>query len=142
MMCWLRLLLLSAIAFPAAAEQFRSFDDVDLHYVVVNTLFLQPDVAARYGLVRGKDRAIVNLSVLQHDGAALLGTVTGATINLLGQRAPLEFKMTREGEAIYYIAELRFTDQDVLRFDLTVDVPDRAPMRLEFQQQMYVEPSP
>jgi len=142
MMCWLRLLLLSAIAFPAAAEQFRSFDDVDLHYVVVNTLFLQPEVAARYGLVRGKDRAIVNLSVLQHDGVALLGTVTGVTINLLGQRTPLEFKTTREGEAIYYIAELRFTDQDVLRFHLTIDVPGRAPMQLEFQQQMYVEPSP
>lgn len=142
MMYLARMVLLSAIAFPAAAEQFRSFDDVDVHYVVVNTLFLQPDVAARYGLVRGKDRAIVNLSVLQHDGAALLGTVRGVTINLLGQRAPLEFKVTREGDAIYYIAELRFTDQDVLRFDLTIDVPDRAPMRLEFQQQMYVEPSP
>jgi hypothetical protein len=141
MMCLLRVLLLSAIAFPAAAEQFRSFDDVDVHYIVVNTLFLQPDVAARFGLVRGNDRAIVNLSVLQHDGAALLGTVTGVTINLLGQRVPLEFKVTREGEAVYYIAELRFTDQDVLRFDLTVDLPDRAPMRLEFQQQMYVEPS-
>ena len=68
-----------------------------------------------------------------------MGEVTGETINLLSQRAPLEFATIREGDAIYYIAPIRYTDRDVLRFDLTVSVPDRAPMKLEFQQTMYVE---
>ena len=124
---------------PVAAEQFKSFGDIEVHYVVVNTLFLQPDVAAHYSVVRSADRAIVNLSVLDHNGKALMGEVSGVTINLLSQRAPLEFSTIREGDAIYYIAPIRYTDRDVLRFDLTVSVPDRAPMKLEFQQSMYVE---
>ena len=127
------------LARPVAAEQFKVFGDVEVHYVVVNTLFLQPEVTARYGVVRSSDRAIVNLSVLGHDGVALSGTVAGASINLLSQRTPLEFLTVREGDAIYYLAPIRFTDREVLRFDLTVTVPDRAPMRFEFQQPMYVE---
>ena len=127
------------LARPVAAEQFKAFGDVEIHYVVVNTLFLQPEVAARYGVVRSSDRAIVNLSVLGHDGVALLGTAEGASINLLSQRTPLAFSTVREGDAIYYIAPIRYTDRDVLRFDLTVTLPDRAPMRFEFQQPMYIE---
>ena len=72
------LLAMLLLAPPAAAEQFKAFGDVEINYVVVNTLFLQPEVAARYGVVRSSDRAIVNLSVLDHDGVALLGTVAGA----------------------------------------------------------------
>jgi len=128
------------LALPAAADQFKSFDDVEVHYAVVNTLFLQPDVAAHYGIVRGKDRAIVNLSVLGHDGVALLADVTGTAVNLLSQQAPLQFSVIREGDAIYYIASITYTDQDVLRFRIAVNAPDRAPMNLEFQQQMFVEP--
>jgi len=132
--------LLTLLALPVAAEQFKAFDDIEVHYVVVNTLFLQPDVAARYSVVRAKDRAIVNLSVLDRDGAALLGEVTGSTVNLLSQQSPLQFSVIREGDSIYYIAPIRYTDQDVLRFRISVTVPDRAPMNLDFQQQMYVEP--
>ena len=93
-----RLTALAALLFatPVAAEQFKDFGDVEVHYVVVNTLFLQPDVAARYGVVRSGDRAIVNLSVLDQDGVALLGEVSGETINLLSQRAPPRATCTRE----------------------------------------------
>lgn len=133
-------LLFVLLTLPVWADQFKAFDDVEIHYVVVNTLFLQPDVAARYGIVRAKDRAIVNLSVIRRDGPSLPADVTGVTVNLLSQQAPLQFAMVREGDSIYYIAPIRYTDQDVLRFRIGVTVPDRVPMKLEFQQQMYVEP--
>ncbi|HEY6598303.1 MAG TPA: DUF4426 domain-containing protein, partial [Pseudomonadales bacterium] len=104
-----RLAALATLAFATtvAAEQSKDFGDVEVHYIVVNTLFLQPDVAARYGVVRSSDRAIVNLSVLDQNGVALLGEVTGDTINLMSQRTPLEFATIREGEAVYYIAPIR-----------------------------------
>jgi hypothetical protein len=108
--------------------------------VVVNTLFLEPDVAKHYGVVRAKDRAIVNLSVLGTDGKAILADVSGVAVNLLSQQAPLAFSTIREGESIYYVAPIRYTDQDVLRFRIAVKVPDREPMNLEFQQLMYVGP--
>jgi len=134
--------LVALLALPVAADQFKSFDGIDVHYIVVNTLFLQPDVAARYNVVRANDRAIVNLSVIDDKGAAMLAEVTGSTINLLSQTAPLQFAVIKEGDAIYYIAPLQYTDQDVLRFRVTIAVPSRAPMNLEFQQQMYVGAAP
>jgi hypothetical protein len=134
------LVLIALIALPSSAEQFKAFDDIEVHYVVVNTLFLEPDVAKHYGVVRAKDRAIVNLSVLGADGKALLADVSGVAVNLLSQQGPLAFSTIREGESIYYIAPIRYTDQDVLRFRIAVKVPDREPMNLEFQQLMYVGP--
>jgi len=134
------LVLIALIALPSSAEQFKAFDDIEVHYVVVNTLFLDPDVAKHYGVVRAKDRAIVNLSVLGADGKALSADVAGVTVNLLSQQATLTFATIREGESIYYIAPIRYTDQDVLRFRIAVKLPDRDPMNVEFQQLMYVAP--
>jgi len=135
----LRATLVWLLATPALADQFKAFDDIEIHYVAVNTLFLEPEVAAHYGVVRANDRAIVNVSVLGPGGAAMLADVTGVSVNLLGQKAELPFSVIREGDSIYYIAPIRYTDQDVLRFRIAVAVPDRAPMNLEFQQQMYVD---
>ncbi len=129
------------MALTAVADQFKDFDGVEVHYAVVNTLFLQPGVAARYGVAQGKDRAIVSVAVLDRDGAALSADVTGETVNLLSTRATLQFSRFREGGALYHIAQIRYTDQDVLRFRIAIDVPGRAPMHLEFQQRMYVDPS-
>jgi hypothetical protein len=124
------------------AEQFKAFGDIEVHYAVVNTMFLQPDVAARYGIVRDTDRAIVNVSVLDSGGATLAADVSGVTINLLNHEAKLTFDTIKEETSTYYIAPIRYTDQDVLRFRIDVTLPNRAPMRLEFQQRMYVEPEP
>ena len=139
---WLCLLIALFAVRDAGAEQFKAFDDVQVHYIVVNTLFLRPEIAAHYGIVRGRDRAIVNVSVLGDDGASLPAQVDGMTINLLSQETPLEFTVFTEDPAIYYIAPLRYTDQDVLRFRITVVVDGREPMLLEFQQQMFVAAEP
>jgi len=138
--CWFVVGALFTVG--ASAEQFKAFGDVEVHYAVVNTLFLQSDVAARYGIVRDTDRAIVNVSVIGQDGATLAANLSGVTVNLLNQEAPLTFGTITEDESTYYIAPIRYTDQDVLRFRIEVVLKDRAPMHLEFQQRMYVEPAP
>lgn len=129
-------------ALPAAGDQFKSFNGVNVHYIVLNTLFLEPDIATRYNVVRASDRAILNLSVIDENGVALQGEVTGTTINLLSQTAPLQFSEIKEGDAIYYIAPLRHADQDVLRFRVTISVPGRPPMELQFQQQVFAGVAP
>ncbi len=140
MMRWLTALAMLTFATTVAADQFKDFGDVEVHYVVVNTLFLQPDVAARYGVVRSSDRAIVNVSVLDQDGVALLGEVTGDTINLMSQRTPARVRDDpgRRGDLLHRADPLH-RSRHCCAFDLTVSVPDRAPMKLEFQQTMYVE---
>jgi len=132
-------LALTLFAAPLAAEQFQKFDDIEVHYVVVNASFLDPAVAARYGVPRGKDRAFVNLSVLDAADQSLDATVTGVTLNLLNQESALTFSTIKEADSIYFIAPLKFTDRDTLRFRIDVVVPGRTPMRIEFQQQMFVD---
>jgi hypothetical protein len=133
-------LFIALLAAPVAAEQMQKFGDIEVHFVVVNASFLDPDVAARYGVVRGKDRAFVNLSVLDRDGKSIDATVTGTTLNLLNQQSVLTFSETKEADSIYFIAPIKFTDRDTLRFRIDVNVYGQGPMRVEFQQQMFVDP--
>jgi Domain of unknown function (DUF4426) len=134
------LLVMVLAAVPATAEQFHAFGDIEVHYSVVNTLFLDADITSRYHIERGRDRAFVNVAVLDHDGKPLAATVSGSTLNLLNQPGTLAFHAISEPPSLYYIAPLRFTDGDVLRFQLEVRLPDRAPMRFKFQQPMYAAP--
>ena len=125
------------LAATLGAAQFKNVGEVEVHYVVVNTLFLEPDVAARYGIVRGRDRAILNVSVVGPDGRPRDADVTGTARNLLGHQASLDFARFEEGAAIYFIAPLKFTDQDVLRFDLSIDDRQGNAGRIEFLERMW-----
>jgi hypothetical protein len=53
---------------------------------------------------------------------------------------PLEFVQIKEQNAIYYIAQLRFTEEEMWRFELTVQ-PDlnAKPIPLKFSQIFYLE---
>ncbi|MGY2498906.1 DUF4426 domain-containing protein, partial [Klebsiella pneumoniae] len=46
-------LIALCLALPAAAERKQSFGDLDVHYSVFNSSFLQPDIASAAGLVLG-----------------------------------------------------------------------------------------
>jgi hypothetical protein len=131
-------LLIAACPF-ANAEQMRRLGAWDVHYVVIRTSFLTPEIAARNGIVRGPDRALLNVSVLGDDGKPVAAALAGTVRNLLEQSSPLEFAEVRGGEAIYYLAQLRHTDRDTLRFAIDIRPPDGTTQRLEFQQQMYVD---
>ncbi len=125
---------------PAWGEQVASFDDMDVHHVVFNSLFLQPDIAARYDITRAGNRAVINLSVLDKDGQPMAANIRAWTTNLLGQRNDLRLREVREGDAIYYIGQFRHTDEDRLRFHVEVEADGRQ-RSFDFEQQMYVERS-
>lgn len=126
----------------ASSAQFVSVDGHEVHYVLVNTLFLAPEVAHRYSITRAKDRAIVNLSVIGPDGRAREAVLEGSVRNLIGQISELDFELVKDGEAIYYIAPIRFTDQDVLRFNIDVVVADGPSTKVSFQERMWVDSTP
>ena len=117
-------------------QRFGSFE---AHYVVFPSTFMQSEIAHRYGLRRGPGLAIVNLSVLDGSGNGTPCVIAGHSKNLLGQLSPLTFQEVREGDAIYYLAEVRHADQEVLRFSLTVTPSGAAPFDLRFQQRLYAE---
>ena len=57
--------------------------------------------------------------------------------NLLGQHQGLKFKEVREGTAIYYLATIKYTDREVLSFNIRLTPPEDTTKELKFQQQMY-----
>ena len=102
-------------------------------------LFLTPEVAANYGIVRSKFNALVNISVLDKvSGAAQRADVTGTAKNLIGNARKLTFKKVEEGDAIYYLAVLPFRDQETFRFEIDVQ-KGSSKQTLKFQQKIIQE---
>ena len=130
---------LAILAFSANAEQKKTLGNWDVHYMVVGTPFLTPDVAANYGIVRSKFNALINISVLDSKtGTAQRADVTGVAKNLIGNSKKLTFKKVEEGDAIYYLAVLPFRDQETFRFEIDVRKGSNQ-QTLKFQQKMYVD---
>lgn len=130
---------MSCLSLSAFAEQKETLGEWDVHYMVVSTPFLTPEVAANYGIVRSKFNALVNISVLDKaSGEAQRVDMTGTAKNLLGNTRKLTFKKVEEGDAIYYLAVLPFRDQETFRFEIDVQ---KGPSKqtLKFQQKMYVD---
>ncbi|GEA05382.1 hypothetical protein KUL42_01430 [Alteromonas sp. KUL42] len=132
-------LALTTLCNTAIAEQKQTLGNWDVHYMVVNTPFLTPEVAASYGIVRSKFNALVNISVLDNTtGKAQRADVTGVAKNLIGNSRSLSFKKVEEGDAIYYLAVLPFRDQETFRFEIDVQ-KGKDKQTLKFQQKMYVD---
>lgn len=134
------LALMLFAAFGATAQQSERFGPYELHYSVVNTTFLEPRVASSYGITRGKNRAILNLAVREHVGEGTQPRamqLQGSTRDLITGQA-LEFQEVREGEAIYYLAEFRFINEEWRFF--TIDFRPEAAgetFRFELKHQLY-----
>jgi len=121
----------------AHAEQMQRLGNWEVHYVLIPTTFLNKDIAASYQIDRGRDRALVNISVLDQEGNPVIAEVTGRSTNLLGQIQLLDFQQIIEGSAVYYLADVRHTDREVLRFEVDILPPDGLPQQLKFQQKVY-----
>lgn len=122
---------------PSAAEQMRRIGDFEAHYSLLPTTFLKADIAARYGITRGRDRALLNVSILDADGVPVNAALSGRVRDLLGQQRPLEFQEVQEGQAVYYLATVRHDHREVLRLAIDIGTPDGADHRLEFQQELF-----
>lgn len=130
-------LLAALLTLPALAERKHSVGEYDVHYIVFNSGFLQPDIAAAAGLTRSKTQGVVNVSVLK-GGKPVAAQVNGQLKNLLGQDRALSFKQLKEGEdAIYYLAQFPFDSQETLRFSLTVQPTGEQPFSFQFTQEVF-----
>lgn len=121
------------------AEQFFMAGSTKVHYIVLNTLFLKPEIAKQYGIARGNEQAIANISLISKDGVALRGIVQGRVKNLLGQIQTLRFREIVEKDAVYYIAPIIYTNRDILSFEIEVALPNEPLTNFEFQERMYLD---
>lgn len=126
------------------AEQMVSHGDYMIHYNAFNSSFIQPDVAQSYGIKRSKTKGLLNISVLQKqaDGTTKPASaiVKGEVVNLISQKQALSFQKVDETNALYYIGDFGFTDDQVLRFSLQVQPdPNQPAYSINFEQRFYVD---
>lgn len=134
------LMLVCALSgFHAHAEQKKTLGPWDVHYMVLNTTFLTPEIAKANGIVRSKYNALVNISVLNsRTQEAQIAALSGTATNLIGNKKELAFKRVQEGDAIYYLAVISFRDRETLRFKIDIK-QGNSQQTLSFQQAMTVD---
>jgi len=135
------LALVLGLSSTVHAQQSERFGPYELYYSVVNTTFIQPEVAAQYGITRGKQRAFLNLAVREHVGDTTeprAMKLEGRTWDLI-QNQFLQFKEIREGPAIYYIAEFKFINEEwrFFEFDFLPEGAERS-FTYKFRHQLYI----
>ena len=134
-------LLFASLTLPIHAEQAIQSQNYAIHYNAFNTMIVSPEVAQTYGFTRARNRALLNISIIDNTTKEPLpAMVTGTRTNIVGQLIKLEFIQVKEKNAIYYIAPLRFTEGEMWRFDLQIqpDLKNDA-IPLKFSQSFYLE---
>jgi len=136
--CLLSMLVLST---AVSAENMKKMGKMNIHYMAIGATFFTPEIAKAYGIERSKYNGLVNISVLDNSKKgtpAKTVSITGTARNLADQKKTLSFKEVREGDAIYYLAEVDYRNEETIRFDLTITDGEET-HRLEFSQKFYVE---
>lgn len=92
-----------------------------VHFSAQSTDQLPPEVARAYDIVRSKNRAMLNVSVLREsDNSPVPAVVTVKTVNLTGQLKNITMRQIDEQEAIYYIGEVAVANRETLVFDISI----------------------
>ena len=96
--------------------------------------------AAKYMQEHGYRIVPVNPSASTILGEPCYPSVTAAAVLPTGQRQSIALREVREGEAIYYLGEVRISHGDELRFELEV-VPEGGgrPLQVRFSQTFFID---
>lgn len=129
---------------PKEISTTEKFGDYTVYYNVFHSTDIPASVAATYKLVRGKDRALVNISLTKTENdntsLGLPALVSGKTKNLMQQQQALKFIEIKEGDATYYLAPFVFNNEELLHFDIQVSADkDAKPMTFTFNRTLYTE---
>jgi Domain of unknown function (DUF4426) len=116
--------------------------DYTVHFNVFNSTDIPASVAEQFKLVRGKDRALVNISLVKtENGNTSLGLpaiVSGTTRNLMQQKQDLKFIEVKEGDVTYYLAPFIFNNEDLLYFEIKVKANESSsPILVQFNRTLY-----
>ena len=125
---------------PAGATN-QDIGDHVVHFNAMTTDQLTPEIARAYNFVRSKNRAMLNVSVVNaSDNASVAADVTVKAVNLTGQLKNVPMRMIEEQDAIYYIGEVAVANRETLIFDISV-TPEgvNTPSEVRFKRQFFTD---
>jgi len=112
-----------------------------IHFSAQSTDQLPPEVARAYDILRSKNRAMLNVSVIRKsDKKPVTAVVDVKTVNLTGQLKNVTMRQIDEQDAIYYIGETAVANRETLIFDISVmpEGEDQA-TDVRFKRQFYTD---
>ena len=120
----------------------KDFGDYVVYFNAISTDQLTPEVAKTYSIVRSKNRAMLNVAIVKKvpgtPGQPVPGTVAAHAANLNGQQKDVKLREIREGDAIYYIAEMPVSDDEILVFTVNVTpLNETNPFSMRFTRPFY-----
>ncbi len=141
---WLLGLVLAVATPLTQAENSKDFGQYVVHYNALSTDMLPPQVAREYRITRSKNRGMINITVLRKvlgsPGQPVHAFTQASAINLAGQGRKIRMREIREGNAIYYIGEFRVTNEETLKFDVSVRPQGtQEQFQVKFNQDFYTQ---
>lgn len=124
-----------------ASETMKDIGDHVVHFNAMTTDQLPPEIAREYNILRSKDRAMLNVTVIAEQGnSSVPATIEVNTVNLTGQLKNVSMRRVNEQEAIYYIGETSVANRETLIFDILV-TPEGVdePSAIRFKRDFYTD---
>ena len=138
---------LTMMSSSVSAEQSMSFGDYVVHYNALTTDLIEPAVARPFGILRSKNRALINISVqkkiLGTVGQPVQANVQVTATNLNAQLKQVDMRQISSGspeggKAIYYIGELPIGHEETITFSIKVSPEDTGKEHsFSFKQQFF-----
>ena len=113
----------------------KEFGDITVRYNTFTSSFLQPETAQAVGVVRSKNKGLINVSVFK-GVTPVAAQVTGTIKDLSGRSEILTFKQITEKGAIYYLAPYNVPQQEVRVFTINVETGGKA-HGFQFNQELF-----
>lgn len=130
-----------AFATVSNAENMKKMNGINVHYIALSSTFLTPEIAKAYGIERSRYKGLVNISVLdntQEGTPSKTVIINGKARNDVGQIKSLDFTEVVEGDAVYYLAQVSYTNEETIYFD--INITDKGKQHnLKFSQKFYVD---
>lgn len=125
----------------ASAENMKKLGGLNVHYIALGSTFLTPEIAKAYDIERSRYKGLVNISVLdntQEGNPAKTVFISGKARNDVGQIKSLDFTEVKEGDAVYYLAQVSYSNEETIYFDIRIS--DKGQQHnLKFSQKFYVD---
>lgn len=138
------LLITFGLAMVVTAEEYQdhtNFEKYSVHYVLLDSTFVLPEIAEIHGIKRSKYENLLNVSVvLKGEYGGLPAKITGTSTNLLQQQKQLDFIEIAESTATYYLAPVRINNKEVMHFELQVTPEGESePLKVKFTKTVWAE---